>query len=843
MAARYYLVAIFLVTGLSSIVLPPDLHFATAQTLTAQDRKSEADRLFKQGNQQYEVSNFNAALQSWEQALTIYREIKDRQSEGRTLGNLGLAYYSLDKYDKAIDSEQKFLAIARETKDRESEGKALGNLGLAYQDLGKYDKAIDYQLQKLAIAREIADRPSVGAALNNLGVAYEFLGKYDKAIDYYKQFLEIAREIKDRANEGKALGNLGRAYEGIGKSDQVINNERQLMELVRAIKLREGNVDNTSEDLSKIDKADTAIAYDLQWLEISREVKDLQSEAYALNWLGNAYSKRGRERDAIIALQQSIAIARQIGERRIEGLALAKLGQVLSKTNQPQLAILFYKQSVNVRESIRKDIKKLDKDLQKSYLTTVADDYRNLADLLLKQDRILEAQQVLDLLKVEELNEYLHTLRGNSNTAKGIDLQRSEQNIIALADELNYLQQKDRQSILDGTQQQRLTQLVQAEKDRNKQFNAFLNSPEIQQLTNVLRREEQQQNLDLSNFRNLSKDVLSQIPNAVIIYPLILDDRLELVLINAHTPPLRRTVKLTRTELNEAIIQYRDDLLDKSSDNVKVNSQKFYNWLIKPFEVELQQLKTDTIIYAPDGQLRYIPLASLYDGKQWLVERYRINNITSQSLTKFNSKFISQPRIFAGAFGGKGGETRLGFAGLPGTISEVQKIAARFPNSTTLIETAFTKAVTETKANSFNILHLATHGELSTSSPEDSFILFGNGDKVTIREIQDWSLNNVNLVVLSACQTGLSSKLGTGIKILGLGYQMQAAGARVAIASLWQVDDIGTQNLMEAFYSELQKGDVPVVEALRRAQVTLIRSAKYNHPNYWSAFFAIGNGL
>jgi CHAT domain-containing protein len=72
---------------------------------------------------------------------------------------------------------------------------------------------------------------------------------------------------------------------------------------------------------------------------------------------------------------------------------------------------------------------------------------------------------------------------------------------------------------------------------------------------------------------------------------------------------------------------------------------------------------------------------------------------------------------------------------------------------------------------------------------------------------------------------------------------MQSAGARVAIASLWKVDDAGTQALMTALYSELQKGDVTVTEALRRAQVSLIKSPNYNHPNYWSAFFAIGNGM
>ena len=122
-------------------------------------------------------------------------------------------------------------------------------------------------------------------------------------------------------------------------------------------------------------------------------------------------------------------------------------------------------------------------------------------------------------------------------------------------------------------------------------------------------------------------------------------------------------------------------------------------------------------------------------------------------------------------------------------------------------------------------------------------------------------------MVLSACQSGLGAKLGSGVEILGLGYQMQEAGARVAIASLWKVDDVGTQALMDAFYGELKKGDISIVEALRRAQMAMINSdqkgtgsddragvrivgtipnsasGQLSHPYYWSAFFAIGNGL
>jgi CHAT domain-containing protein/tetratricopeptide (TPR) repeat protein len=887
MASRFYALVFVAMTGILGMVSPPDLALMTVQAKTTQDRKAEADRLIESGYQLYDTSKYQEALQLWEKALTIYqeikdlkgkgtalnafgnanysfgkyqtaieyyqqaleirKEIKDRKGEGSSLRNLGLAYSSLDKYDKAIEFYLQSLEIAREIKDHLGEGLSLGNLGIAYLSLGKYDKAIEFQLQRLAIAREIKDRQGEGSALGNLGLAYDYLGKYDKAINYHQQSLAIDREIKDRQGEGASLGNLGIAYNSLGKYDKAIEFHLQSLAIAREIKNRSGegrSLGNLGGVYQALGKYDKAIKFQLQSLAITREIKYRSGEMYGLNSLGYAYRSLNRDQEAMISFQLALTIAREIGDRRIEGYALADLGNVLSRAKQPELAILFYKQSINVRETIRQDIRKLDQDIQKSYLATVESTYRNLADLLLKQDRILEAQQVLDLLKVQELSDYLKTVRGNSQTSQGVDLQRPEQNIIALASELNQLQQKDREGNLNQTEAQRLAQLVRAERDQNKQFNSFLDSPEIKKLITELRRVEDNQNVDVAKYRKLQKDLLSQFPKAVLLYPLILEDRLELVILNANTPPLRRTVNIKREDLNEAIITLLIELRDKTlSPEVKENSQKLYNVLIKPFEAELAQLNIDTIIYAPDGQLRYIPLASLHDGKQWLVEKYRINNITAESLTAFNSKPITNPRIFAGAFGGKGGEIRAGFSGLPATINEVQKIASQFPNTTKLIEKEFTKSITEDRANSYTILHLATHGKLAVGTPEDSFILFGNGEKVTISELKDWNLSNIDLVVLSACQTALGSKLGTGIEVLGLGYQMQAAGARVAIASLWEVSDDGTQALMDAFYAELKKGNVTVTEALRRAQVTMIKSGKYNHPFYWSAFFAIGNGL
>jgi CHAT domain-containing protein len=171
--------------------------------------------------------------------------------------------------------------------------------------------------------------------------------------------------------------------------------------------------------------------------------------------------------------------------------------------------------------------------------------------------------------------------------------------------------------------------------------------------------------------------------------------------------------------------------------------------------------------------------------------------------------------------------------------------------------------------NDYSVVHLATHAAFLTGKPEDSFILFGDGSHSTLRDIGSWRLPNVDLMVLSACETGLGDKLGDGKEVLGFGYQMQQTGARAAIASLWQVNDGGTQALMDAFYAALEKGNITKAEALRQAQIALITgdytalgeqrglevqqrissrlpptvNSRLSHPYYWAPFILIGNGL
>lgn len=857
---------------------------------TTQDREAEAKRLYEQGNQQYDKSQYREALLSYQTALEIYQATKNRNGEGNSINKLGNAHNILGQYQKALDFYQQSLAIFKQISDRKGEGNtlndlgityrnlgqlqkaiefhqqsieiseqiddlkgkgnALNNLGTAYRNLGQYPKAIDLYQQSLAIVKQIDDRKGEANALNSLGGAYRSLGQYQKAISFYQQALVIYQQIGDRDNEGTSFNSLGLAYSSLGQYQKAIDFYRQALAIKQQIGNRKGESvllsnlgltynnlgqyqkaldlhrqslaikqqigDRNGEGISltnvgftygKLEQYQKAIGFHEQAIAILKQTGNRNGEGRALGSLGFAYDQLKQYPKAIDYYQQSLAIKKQIGDRSGETATLKNIGLLFSKLEQTGLAIVFYKQFVNVTESIRKDIRELPQGEQSSYLSTIENTYRVLADLLLKQKRVTEALQILDLLKIQELEDYLKNVKGNQQTAQGIRLLEPE--------------------VLLG-----------------------------RQLSGISFEQSSKLNLELANkIQQLPKSEISRVPEylqklpqgAVLIYPLILSDRLELIVFSANTLPVNRTVTINQTELENLISDFRSDLQDFNSEDVKDSGKKLYDILIKPIESDLKQASATTILYAPDGILRYIPLASLYDGKQWLVEKYRVNNLIAYSLFNANSNPIQNLSVFAGAFGGKSSETRFNQSGLPSTIPEVDNIAATFANTTKLIEQNFTAQTTKEKSIGRSIVHLATHAEFKTGSPSDSYVLFGDGSKVTLAEINEWQLKGTDLVVLSACQTGIGSR-GNGAEILGFGYQVQRAGASASIASLWAVSDGGTQLLMNEFYGNLQQGNLSISTALRAAQLNMIRipiqegKTNFNHPYFWSAFILIGNG-
>jgi CHAT domain-containing protein/tetratricopeptide (TPR) repeat protein len=859
----------------------------------------------------YSRKNYQQALNYYKQVLKLQQELGDSEGEKQTLIKImnieseeSRQLYEQGQYQKALEKLQKVLKLRGQLDLQDLKGQLdlqdvkiqtgfiINKIGMIHHTLGEYETALKFYQQSLSVFQEVTTQPVektpwVWTVFFNMGEIYQSLGENERALNSYQQALQLAQKQKHKiGSEVRNINAIGNSYYRLKKYDLALNFYQQSLAKLPGVKNKKekkllealtfNNIGLVHLDQGKYD---LSLKFFQQGLTIVKSLQDKLFQGVILDSIGKVYFQQGKYELAGNFYQQALALFQEIGYKAGEAKVLSSLGYLLEKQNQPQLAIVFFKQSVNAREGIRNNIKGLSQEQRQSYTETIAEDYRHLADLLLRENRILEAQRVLDLLKVQELADYLSNVRSSNNTVQGITKRPQEQQIIkGMSAQIDKaISQGQELALLENVgvnqrtekQKQRIIELRKSEQQITKEFAAFLESPQVREWIAELQKTTQGQAIDLNAYATTLQDNLKKInQDAVIIYPFVLEDRLELVLISAYAPPIRRTVAVKREELNKAISEFRSKLV-RRIHNPKKEAQKLYDWLIKPLENDLEQAKAKTIIYAPDGQLRYIPIAALYDGKQWLIERFRINNITAVSLTELNTQPQGKLNILAAAFSEgeytfKVGDQNLYYTGLPFAGKEVETLAATVPNTRKVVNKQFTQDIV-LEMNDYSVVHLATHALFTPGQPEDSFIVLGNGDRITLRDIKNWRLPNVDLFVLSACETGLGEQLGDGREILGFGYQIQQTGARAAIASLWSVDDGGTQALMNAFYAVLKQGNITKAEALRQAQIAMITgnyanigetrrisvpkpingdlTAQLSHPFYWSSFILVGNGL
>ncbi|NEQ47512.1 MAG: tetratricopeptide repeat protein [Leptolyngbya sp. SIOISBB] len=850
------------------------------------DRAGEGATLNNIGVVYRALGQYEDALRFSQDALAIATEIGDRSGEGITLNNIGLAYYHLGQYEDALRFSQGALAIRTEIGDRAGEGATLNNIGLVYRALGQYEDALGFYQDALAILTEIDDRAGEGSTLNNIGAVYRALGQYEDALRFSQDALTIRTEIGDRAGEGGTLNNIGLAYYHLGQYEDALRFYQDALTILTEIDDRAGEgvtLNNIGLAYYHLRQYEDALRFYQDALAIRTEIGDRAGEGVTLNNIGLVYDNLGQYQDALEFSQDALAIRTEIGDRAGEGVTLNNIGYTLEALEQPELAVVFFKQSVSQFEAIRSELGGLSTADQQAFADSVASSYRKLADLLLQDDRILEAQRVLDLLKVQELDESLRSVGGSSDTATGIAFWQIEEDLLALYEQVTSesaewaaLQDQDYDS-LTSEQQQRLSELQQRYKTVQDQFIAFLDLPEVQALLEQIDDETDGQNVDIERQHRKLQNRLRDLPQeTALLYPLILPDRLELVLVTADGPPLRFPIAVAGADLNRKIVAFGQALKSPGSD-IQPLAQELYTLLFAKLETTLDQAGIESIIYAPDGALRYVPLAALHDGENYLADRFSISHIVAASLTDFAlPPDQDQRQLLAAAcaecsFTITVGDREFPFGDLPYTEAEVTSLAEQMPDTTVLLNQDFSLKELENRLNNYSILHLATHGAVVENAPAQSFVVLGSGEQVSLETIRNsWSLD-AELVVLSACETAIGSEeLGSGVEILGLGYQIQEAGAQAVLASLWKVSDPGTEALMSAFYEALAQG-MTKAEALQAAQRAMIETSGtvgdaddpragarpvsrdgaatggdhpgYSHPYYWAPFILIGNGL
>ncbi|ASC74261.1 hypothetical protein XM38_052360 [Halomicronema hongdechloris C2206] len=851
---------------------------ALAIFLDIRDLQGETVSLGNLGNAYFAQGKYERAIDFHQQALAIDRDIGNRWGEAASLNNLAGAYFSLSQYERAIDFHQQALAIARDIGDPQLEADTLGNLGASYLSLGQYERAIDFFQQHLAIAREIVNQKGEVTALGNLGVVYFFLGEYKQAIDFHQQALAIAQDIGDRAGEGRALNNLGITYRSLGQYER-------------------------------------AIDFHEQSLAIRHDIGDRGGEAASLGNLGLVYASLGDYERAIDFYQQSLSLTQAIGSQAETGIALSNLGHTFAQLEQPDLAIVFLKASVNVRELIRGGLTGLPQALQQSYTDSVADTYRRLADLLLARGDILEAQQVLELLKVQELQEFTRGRVTNIETRE-FELDDAEEvvmeahtNLVTFGLERDKAEaacefppsancDEARLAELDEHYEMLSAAFNQAVDDLNAQRQAEQEARRAREDEQVLQA---RQELDPDGFQGTAGVLAEKYPGTVLVYPVVLDDKLWILWGSAGGVAVPIEVPVGRQQIGEAVLQFRT-LMEacewggcdaRAIPAVQAVAQELHNYLIPELlEQELQALQATlpegqvpNLVIVPDLVTRYIPFAALHDGEHYLIENYTVSTLLGAEQTETDNPLRTLDETSVLGLGLSNPVPEHGFRypldNVPDELATIVKETETEPGiyrGETFLNEAFSQASLRL-ARRHQVLHIATHGVFEPNADDQSYLMLGIGEPLYIRELETATdyFRNLSLVVLSACETALADVDQSGLELASIASTFLRARVDTVVASLWQVSDQATSDLMQQFYANLAQSTpeqrVSVSQALRQAQLSLLYGnqpgdpsdrdipratidreyldvpgddqnlPRTAHPYYWSPFIIIGNGL
>lgn len=721
-----------------------------------------AQVLNTKGILQLKTGNAENALETWQQAETIYRSLDEVQPLLRSQINQAQALRSLGFYRRAKTTLEQANRELRALPNSLLKARALQSLGVTLRAMGDLSESQTALNQSLNIAQKLnvpINIESIQLSLANTAKAKQ---DYENAQTIYQQ---VRVTTTDKQTKIEASLNL---------LDLLIETEQTdvAIDLFPSIK---SDLDNLSPNLHKVYaqvnlassmmKISTRKSYSTEIqnilttaLQQAEESNNLKAQSYVLGELGYFYEQQQKWIKASKLTQQAILLAQNSQATDISANWYWQQGRILKAQGKTAEAISVYEQAVATLQSLRQDLVAISPDVRFDYRDEVEPVYRQLVQLLLK-----------DVDSLPQASKQEHLMRSR----KAIES-------LQLAELENYFREV-----------------------------CVVYQP---------------------------KEIESIDPKAAVIYPILLEDRMEVIL-SVPDRPLQHYGNSLTSIAKEQIFREINQTLNPVflPNEVLPSAQQLYNWLIRPGKASLEQQGIKTLVFVLDDLLRSIPMSVLHDGENYLIEQY--NLALTPGLQLLASADTSKE---LNALTGGLTASRQGFPPLPGVKQELEQINS-LVSSQVLIDDRFTRTVFQTQIDkeSFSTIHLATHGQFS-SEAEDTFLLTW-ADKINVKDLgnvlQQQGDNPIELLVLSACETAE----GDNRAALGMAGVAVRSGARTTVATLWAVQDDSTALLMSEFYRRLIQPNNTKAEALRQAQLALLKNPKYNHPYYWSPFVLIGN--
>ena len=824
-------------------------HYAQNITPIIQNQKSQTD----QGKLLYDAGRYSEAVQILQQAVQEYQKKGDALKQAATLGNLSLAYQQLGNWKLAsvalttslrlqgaepknqnllaqtliIQGRLLFstgqtnaaLSIWRQAeKVFEKAGNKHGSLKARVQQaqslqiLGYYYNAVKLLKEVNAAFDSQPDSIEKLAGLRSLGDALQLVGDLKQSRIILERSLQIARGLNNNNEIGKSLFSLGNHALKERKSHQAIEYYKQTVDISESPQIKVEALLNHVSLLIQA-KKDTETTSLISVIEpLLQQLPPSRTAIYArINFAERLMQIERDIQRPYAVLATAIQIARDINDNHAYAYALSEIGELYEKTRQYPEALKLTQQALVIAQA------------------------ENVDDVITYQLQ----WQLGRLLRTQ------FDIKGAiaSYDAAVQTLSKLRSDLVAVNTDVQFSFKES----VEPVYRQLVALLLESQTPGR---------PDPKVLDKARQHIEALQLAELDNFFKeaclqgkkvvLDKVVDKENPNTAILYPIILGDTLQVIVKIPNQQLKLYTTKISQAEVETTVAQLRRDLIDPSAiESLKIQSQKLYTWLVKELEPNLAPNGVNTLVFIPDTVLGSIPFSALFDGKNYLIEKYAIamnaglqlldpQPLQRQKLNALTAGLIEPPYPYKK------------FASLPGIKLELEQINQAGIKTKTLLNQQFTSQKLDNLVQDtpFNIVHLATHGQFS-SRVEDTFILAADGP-INVREFDNilrsrdqTQLEALQLLVLSACQTAEGDKRAA----LGLAGVAIKAGARSTLASLWQIEDEPTAIFVGEFYRKLKDAKLSRAVALQQAQLKLLNHPNYKAPTHWAAYVLIGNWL
>jgi CHAT domain-containing protein len=856
----------------------------------AGDRRGEAETLNNAAVIYHTIGDVQKALEKFNESLPSVRAIGERVGEAIILNNIGAIHRLRGDAQKALDKFNESLAILRALGNRVDEATTLNNIGGVYLLLGEMQKALNVFNESLAITRAVGAHVEEAATLNSIGGVYQSLGEAQKALDKFNESLAIWRIVGDRGWEATTLNNIASVYESLGDMQRALKKYNEALPMFRLVGERHGEA-NTLHNIGHVyrlsNKMQEALEKYDESLAIWRMIGDRRGEAGTLHNIGKVYLSLGKIDAAMGKFNEALPIRRTVGDRDGEAETLLGIAQVEQKRGKLIQARQTIEEAIGIVESLRTSVDI--QELRASYLASQQKYYQYYIDILMEQRRQNPSAEfdaaafaVSERSRARSLLELLTESRIDIHQGVDSSLLERERSLQRLlnakaAAQFSLLNRKHtpEQSEAAAKEIKSLTteyeELRAQIRTRNPRY-AALTQPLPLSLAEI-----QQQVLDSDTLLleySLGDDASYLF---AVSQTSITSHRLpKLAEVEAATRRVRELLTAPHPQPGdtESKLQAR---IKKAKANYWPQAAALSRMLLGP---AASQLDGKRLLIVADGALQYLPFGALpaphSPHPAPLITEHEIVHLPSASTLAVLRRELAGRKPAAKAVAvladpvfsaddarvKSGAETQAGEEAAPNltraindvrgelsrlllTRDEAEAILSVTPRADGLGALDFRAnraTATSDELSRYRIVHFATHSLLDSEHPELSGVVLSLVDDrgqpqdgfLRLHEIFNLRLP-AELVVLSACQTGLGKEV-KGEGLVGLTRGFMYAGAARVVASLWQVHDAATAELMKRFYRRMLKDGMRPAAALRAAQIEMWKKPQWQSPFYWGGF-------